>query len=347
LESFLHVTRCYNQGMINIKSQKLLVICGPTATGKTALGVSITQKFPGEIISADSRQVYLGMDILTGKDLPENPKSKFQISNINTVNKNFKVGYRVKDGTPIWLLDIVEPEYIFNVGEYRMLALTVIKDIHARRLLPIIVGGTGLYIKSITTDLSSIDIPPNPELREELEGLDREELISRLKLLDVNKWATMNQSDRVNPRRLIRAIEIAEYKNRINRIQQKKSFPEFNTLKIGLTTSKDYLFKRIDKRVDERMKSGVLDEVKKIMQMKLPVTNPSLTSTGYRHLRDYIKGKISLKEAIDLWKKDEHAYAGRQLTWFKKDTAVRWFNISEKNIFMKIEDIVISWYTSK
>ena len=145
---------------------RLLIICGPTATGKTALAIEIAQKYHGEIVSADSRQVYEGMDIGTGKDIPKN--SKFQISNIK-LNEKFNtcnIGFREKEGIPIWLVDVVEPDYQFNVGEYRNLARIVIQDIWNRGKLPIVVGGTGFYIHSIQSNAEFIDIPPDPKLRE-------------------------------------------------------------------------------------------------------------------------------------------------------------------------------------
>src|SRR3989338_4426614 len=148
---------------------KLLIICGPTAIGKTELGIFLSRKFNGEIVSADSRQVYKGMDIITGKDLPVN--SKFEIaqwapnSKLRVENQKLSVGYRLKDDIPIWLVDIVTPDYIFNVGEYALLVQKIIIDIWSRGKLPVVVGGTGFYIRAIIERIDTVIIPPDKSLR--------------------------------------------------------------------------------------------------------------------------------------------------------------------------------------
>ncbi len=328
---------------------KLLVICGPTATGKTDLGIYLAKKFHGEIISADSRQVYRGMDINTGKDIPVNSKLKTQNSKLQIKNKKLEVGYRRKEGIPIWLVDIVGPDYIFNVGEYREIARQVIKDILKRNKLPIIVGGTGLYIKSLLYPLHMASIGPNQKLRDKLSQLDIIELQKYLQKINPQKWQSINRSDRMNPRRLIRAIEISVYTKSSSsfdfKTKEHLSFNRVDPLIIGLIMPKEKLNQRIDERINKRIKEGALEEVRKISQDKFPDNLPSLSSTGYRQIKNYLEGKITLSEAILSWQNAEHAFAKRQITWFKKMKDIYWYDVSQNNYAEKIEDSVEKWYT--
>ena len=189
---------------------KLLIICGPTATGKTDLAIRLAKKFGGEVISADSRQVYKGMNIGTGKDISNfkfQIDFKFQISNFK-----FKVGYYQVDGIKIWLYDIVKPDYQFNVADYKECADLVTFDILNRGKLPILVGGTGLYIKAVVSGIETLGVPSDWKLRERLLHCSIASLLEQLKKLDPDRWEEMNESDRNNPRRLVRAIEIAYWK---------------------------------------------------------------------------------------------------------------------------------------
>lgn len=345
---------------------KLLVICGPTATGKTSLGISLAKKYNGEIVSADSRHVYRGMDIITGKDLPEN--SELRIKNyvasqrdpasrvtswylasggkLGINNKNLSVGFREKEGIPVWLVDIVELDYIFNVGEYVKIARLVIEDIWRRAKLPVIVGGSGLYINSLTKPLSNILIPPDKKLRKELEKLNSAELGELLSKTNPLSFEKMNRSDSLNPRRLIRAIEIASHENKksseppnfFDRIKQDSFF-------VGLTADVKILHDMIDRRVEERVKMGALDEAYKIFESGLSVDLPALTSTGFKPLLKHIEKIKSLAESVRLWKLAEHGYARNQKRWFKRDKRIKWFNIWENNYIAQIEQLVERWYT--
>lgn len=330
---------------------KLLIICGPTATGKTNLGVYLAKKFTGEIVSADSRQVYQGMDIITGKDLPVNsefiPIQSGQNAKLNIKDEKFSIGYREKDGIPIWLVDIVEPNYIFNVGEYVKLARIVVDDIWSRGKLPIVVGGTGLYIKALTVPLSLVIIPPNKLLRDELSKFDRAKLAERLAEINPEKWSEMNESDRLNPRRLIRAIEIS-YALKKQSLTNNTYLNQYSrdALFIGLTTpSKKLLYKLIDQRIEERVKKGAIGEVWQIFQKGYSLDLPSLSSSGYRSLLQYFQKGISLDGAIQKWKYVEHEYARKQLTWFKRDGRIHWFDVYKKDYLEKIEVLVRKWYT--
>ena len=302
---------------------KLLIVCGPTATGKTDLGIYLAKKFDGEIVSADSRHVYKGLDIITGKDLP-------------------------KSDIPIWLVDIVTPDYPFNVGEYAVLAHKIINNIWSRKKLPVIVGGTGFYIKSITDKIETVIIPPNKLLRRDIEKYTKEKLQQELIKTDYQRWKKMNVSDRENPRRLIRAVEIALYyqNNKNNLTRLLNPLPIDSKLMIGLTNPLQFLFKKIDERVENRIKKGAVKEVKELLGKNYSRFLPALSSTGFKPLSEFIQGRESLADAVKSWKFQEHEYARRQMTWFRKDERIRWFGISEKRYINKIEDKVREWYTS-
>src|SRR3989344_7818909 len=282
---------------------KLLVICGPTATGKTDLGISLARKFNGEIISADSRQVYKGMDIITGKDLPVSSKFKVQSSKLNINNSQLTIGYRAIEEIPIWLVDIVNPDYPFNVGEYAQIAKKVIEDIQSRNKLPIIDGGTGLYIKSLIYPLSNISIPPDIKIRKNLESLNTEELQNKLKILDKSWWERMNNSDKNNPRRLIRAIEIAlqTQSSKIKAQKYNSKIKTNNVLIVGLTARKETLFSKNERRVDQRIKDGALEEIKGLLKKGYSWDLHSFSSTGIRQLKEHFEKKEKLENAIIKW----------------------------------------------
>ncbi len=323
---------------------KLLIICGPTATGKTDIGVRLAHRLNGEIISADSRQVYRGMDIGTGKDIPVSSKFKSQNAKFKIKNKRLQIGFREKDGIPIWLVDIVKPDYRFNVGEYADLAQVVVQDIQQRNKLPILVGGTGLYIRSVVEPLTHITVPPNQRLRKKLESLNIEELQGELRGLNESKLENLNQSDRQNPRRLVRAIEIAAWHKKHKQTQ--RSHVIHDLLLIGLTSSQKNLFERIDQRVEVRFKSGMADEVRSLLHRGYNWTFPSMTATGYRQEYEFIFGKKDQIQTIQDWQNEEHQYAKRQLTWFKKYPQIKWFDIAEKDCQNNIFTTVKKWYNS-
>jgi len=356
---------------------KLLVICGPTAVGKTGLGIKLAKKFGGEIVSADSRQVYKYMDIGTGKELPVNPKfeipAQFYLSPSGSIrtrleeqflagrqNSRLQIGYYLINKVKVWLLDVVEPDYRFSVADYVRCAELVIKDIwkrgrsrHKVSGLPILVGGTGFHIKALVDGIGTMGIKQDWELREKLTSCRVNELTSLLKKLDPERWEGMNESDRKNPRRLVRAIEIALSDEEIATLRTPEGTEntEKDVLTIGLMAPNEILYERIDKRVEERVKQGIIDEIKGLLKMGYSWENSALGQTiGYKEWKDCFAGSrfkvlgSSLKrEVIQRWKYNEHGYARRQMTWFKKalrQAQGHWFDISEKGWENEVENLV-------
>lgn len=302
--------------------RKILVICGPTATGKTALAAHLAKSVfggNGELISVDSRQVYKGMDLITGKDRPE----------------------RVK----IHLIDIVNPDQDFSVSQYYRLAWSVIKKLWKEKKLPILVGGTGFYLKALMEEVVTKDIPPNPKIRQGMGWWEAEKLFDYLQNLDPLKAASLNKSDRHNPRRLIRAIEVAVWRQENPGPLVPKTKKPVDYLFIGLKTDYPKLYSRIDRRVEERVKKGAEKEVKRLNAAGYSWKNSALGVTiGYREWEDFFRKKASRQQVIEHWKYVEHAYARRQMTWFKKEKRINWFDITPKNWQDKIDTMVKKWY---
>ncbi len=291
-------------------THKLLIISGPTATGKTKLATHFAKRFNGELISADSRQVYKGLDVLTGKDTKE------------------------LAGIPVWLYDVVDMGEQFSVSLYRKLAMKAIADIRARGKLPIIVGGTGLYIRSIIHPPETINIPPDTISRRRWDGLPVTDLQDELRGLDAKRFARMNNSDEQNPRRLIRALEIARWQKKYKgpRVSERP----FDWYWIGLTRDMDELTHRIAMRVQARWEEGALEEVRRF---------PMAVATGMKALRRYLKGEVTKEEAQAAWIREEVSYAKRQMTWFRREEGIRWYDAGDENFIRKVETDVEGWYT--
>ncbi|KKS96061.1 MAG: tRNA delta(2)-isopentenylpyrophosphate transferase, tRNA dimethylallyltransferase [Candidatus Gottesmanbacteria bacterium GW2011_GWA2_43_14] len=262
------------------------------------------------------------MDIGTGKDIPKNSNFRItpgviQDSQSGILNhQDIKIGYYLIDGIPLWLVDIVKPDFNFHLSLYRRLALAVIADISRRGKLPLVVGGTGLYIKSLLTDMPDMEILPDADLRQQLSGKNSNELGEILRARDFVKWQKMNVSDRQNPRRLVRAIEVAG-----KRPAEKTILPVFDFLMVYLKGPKTWLDDRIKKRVAERISAGVVAETDNLIKDGYDFNLPSFSASPYRQLAAYFTGGKKpelLDQALNNWQKAEKDYAQRQTVWFDK-----------------------------
>jgi len=320
--------------------QKLLVICGPTSTGKTRLASALAKKFNGEIISADSRQVYRGMDIGTGKSLPANAKIKYSWF--------AKYGYYEIDGAKIWGYDLADPRHGFSISQYLKFTERILMDIRKRGKLPILVGGTGLYIKGVIDGIPTAEIPTNPQLRKNLEIKSPSQLFEMLAQMDSIKAGQMNSSDKKNPRRLIRAIEVATW--RINNTKkdrdiEKKKIGQ-DILEVGLTAPEKYINKKIILRVKNRIKDGIKNEIEKLLKSHVNWSMQSMSSMGYKEWKAFFEGKKTETEVFKEWVDEENKYVKRQIVWFKKDERIRWFNIASADYPENVEKFVEKWHNT-
>ncbi len=331
---------------------KVLVILGPTSTGKTDLALLLAKKFNGELVACDSRQVYKGLDIGTGKM----PSGKWKVEDGRW--KKGKGWWEI-DGTKIWMYDVVNTRKQYTVYDYVKDAGMVVEDIRKRGKLPIIVGGTGLYLKALLEGLPNLTIKMNPKLRKKLSKLSLQQLQERLKEISPKKWGSMNSSDRQNPRRLVRAIEIvltdftSEESLRASWVSNGDQFAlraepirgSLETLKIGLTAPREILYQRIDERVTERVNQDMIEEAKKLHRADLTFRRMRQFGLEYGILADYLEGKIpDQKELIKVLQGKIHGYARRQITWFKKEKGVSWFDITASKFSIKVENLVAKWY---
>ncbi len=301
--------------------QKIIIITGPTATGKSALAVELAEHFEGEIINCDSMQVYRGMDIGTAKP---------------SLNE--------RHGIPHYMIDVVNPSDEFNASMYRRMTIPVIGDVAQRGKPCFIVGGTGLYIKTLLGGL--IDCPPVPSnirerLREECETHGVPFLHERLKTLDPEYADKISPNDRV---RVLRALEITTVANRpLSSLISVHSFGEnlFDPLKICLFLEREDLYKRINERSVAMLGSGLIEETERLLKAGYSVDLKPMKSIGYRHAAEYIDGIRSYEETLDLLQRDTRRYAKRQITWFKADPGMCWFRPEEKEkIRKKIENFI-------
>jgi tRNA dimethylallyltransferase len=312
-------------------NSKALVIVGPTATGKTDVAIYLAKKLNGELIACDSRQVYKGLDIGSGK-LP-GKKVSF---------KKYDLKWEV-DGVPIWMYDTCDPKITYTAFDYASKAKIILEDVLSRDKLPIIVGGTGLYLKALLYGFDSFGIHSNPELRNELGNLSLEDLQKRLESVNFKAWQTMNDSDKQNSRRLIRAIEVSMNPNTRTDIGEDAGY---EILKIGLMTERSVLNNRIDQRLDSRINDGLVEEGHQLYQSGLSLDRMRHLGLEYRYLADLIDKKIDLEQFKEILKNKIHQYAKRQMVWFKKDSEIRWYDTQEPNFLINLETTVQSWYDS-
>ncbi|MFO7153400.1 MAG: tRNA (adenosine(37)-N6)-dimethylallyltransferase MiaA [Caldicoprobacter oshimai] len=293
-----------------MEKKPLVVIVGPTAVGKTRLSIELAKALNGEIVSADSMQIYRYMDIGTAKPTAEE-----------------------RQGIPHHMMDIIDPGQEFSVAEYQRLATQAIDDIHSRNKLPIVVGGTGLYIKSLLYPMNFTDASYDQEFRKELqrqaETMGKEYLHKKLQAVDPKTAARLHPND---VRRVIRALEVyhltgkpmSEYNQELEKMDYK-----YNVAMIGLTMDRAKLYERINQRVDEMIEKGLLDEVKQLLDRGYTRDMISMQGLGYKELIDYLQGRVSLEEAIYILKRETRRYAKRQLTWFRAQKDIAWVDVDQ------------------
>ena len=292
------------------KKKPMIILTGPTAVGKTDLSIQLAKAMNGEIISADSMQVYRHMDIGSAKVTPEE-----------------------MDGVPHHLIDVLEPEEEFNVVVFQKLAKEALTGIYERGHIPIIVGGTGFYIQALLYDIDFTENDGDTAIRRELEKLAQTQgagcLHQMLQEIDPESAAAIHQN---NVKRVIRAIEF--YRQTGKKIslpneQEREKQSPYQFLYYVLDTDRKTLYERIDRRVDLMMEHGLVDEVKHLADMGCTRDMVSMQGLGYKEILDYLSGEIPLEEAVYILKRDTRHFAKRQITWFKRERDVRWLELEQ------------------
>ena len=295
---------------------KIILIAGPTGVGKTAASVSVAKKIGGEIISADSMQIYRKMDIGTAKIMPDEMK-----------------------GIPHHLIDIVEPYDEFSVKDFDDMSKTAIKEISGRSNIPVIAGGTGLYINAIVYDMDYNKVTTDSEFRNELwkyyEEKGTEELYNILLKHDPE-----TKIEKQNIKRVIRAIEIIKNNGEFRQFSNMKKNSMYDIRMYVLYRERSKLYEIINSRVDHMVKSGLVDEVRSLLNDGLDKSCQSMKAIGYRQIISYLEGEYDLNTAIELNKRDSRRYANRQLTWFRRYEDAVWINVDSMNT-EQISDFII------
>jgi tRNA dimethylallyltransferase len=285
----------------------VIAIVGPTAVGKSELALRLAQYFPIEIISADSRQVYRYMDIGTNK-----PTSAERAS------------------IPHHVIDVIDPDEDFSLAMYHQLAIEAMKAIQQKGKLPLLVGGSGLYVWSLVEGWKIPQVPPDQKLRRQLkaraEQEDSQRLYRELQDIDPVAAAKINPS---NVRRIIRALEIYYATGQPPSQSQRKEVPSFSVLTIGLTQKRSELYRRIDWRVDKMIQRGLVEEVEQLLKKGYSPSLPSMSGIGYKQIGQFLRGEMTLPEAIDKIKYETHRLARHQYAWFRlSDNRIHWFDVS-------------------
>ncbi len=284
--------------------KKLIAVVGPTASGKTALAIEIAKKLSGEVISADSMQIYEGMDIGTAK-----PKASERC------------------GVPHHMIDIVKPSTRFSVADFVKMARECIDDCHRRKVVPILAGGTGLYVDSVLNNIEFGEFGEDPSFREEMQRLATKEgnVAVHQILLEKDKKA----AEKIHPnnlRRVIRALEVCHITGKTFTVVNEESRREsvYDALILGIEVDREVLYERIDRRVDIMMEEGLIDEVKVLWKSGLSKDTTAMQAIGYKEIVEYLDGKTELCQAVEKIKQESRRYAKRQLTWFRRNSDIKW-----------------------
>lgn len=285
----------------------VIILLGPTAVGKTELSLSLCARFRGEVVGADSRQIYRSMDIGTAKPTAAE-----------------------RARAPHHLIDICEPDQPFSLADYQQRAYATIAAIHARGNVPFLVGGTALYLRAVVEGLRIPEAPPNPPLRAELETFlaeqGREALFQRLQALDP---ATAAVIDGQNPRRVLRALEIFLTTGQSKVALEGAAPPPYRFLQLGLDRPRTALYERIDRRVDAMIAQGLIAETQQLLAAGYRPPLPAITSLGYREIIAYLEEGLPLPQAVEKIKTETHRYVRHQYTWFRKMSNIVWFTLAE------------------
>lgn len=287
-------------------SPPLIVILGPTAVGKTQLAIEMARAFNGEIVSADSRQIYRYMDIGTAKPTADQQRQ-----------------------IPHHLIDVVDPDENLGLSQYQQRAYAAIDDIHRRGHLPLLVGGTGQYLTAVVEGWTIPEVPPNYALRDELEAYAAEQgseaLHTRLQQVDPTAAAAI---DHRNVRRVIRALEVYLESGKPISELQRKTPPPYTILQVGLHLEREKLYDRADRRIEQMMTEGFLDEVRRLLAMGYDRHLPSMSGLGYAQLAAHVLDNLPLADALHATRIATHDFIRRQLTWFRgHDSGIRWVDV--------------------
>lgn len=307
---------------------KVLAVVGPTASGKTSLSVEIAKRFGGEIISADSMQIYKGMDIATAK-----------------------VTEKEKQGINHYLVDFLPVEESFSVAAFVELAAKAVEEITAKSKLPVIAGGTGLYVDNLLNGTKfsegETDLEVRASLQLELEEKGLDYLLSELEKIDKESFEKLSLER--NPKRIIRALEIYKTTGVTMSEQNRLSIPvekPYDSFKIGLDfKDRANLYDRINLRVDLMLEAGLLEEAKDFFEQN--AGNTAVQAIGYKELEPYFKGESTLEESVESLKRATRRYAKRQLTWFRRDTSTKWFYVDEYETSAKLIEAVEAFLSSE
>lgn len=286
---------------------QVLILVGPTAVGKTAFSIACAKQYNGEILSADSMQIYKGMDIGTAKVTADE-----------------------MEGIPHYGLDLINPDQPYTVADYQAYADRIIRDIHTRGKLPIVVGGTMLYVKSLTDHLDFTEASADLEFRARLQTLADEQggavLHTQLQEIDAVSASRLHPND---VKRIIRALEVYHTtgKPMSQAYLEQPPEPKYDTLLVGLNLDdREVLYERINRRVDLMMEQGLVDEVQGLLHKGYSRDLQSMKAIGYKEIVDYLEGRLTLAEAIDAVKQGSRRYAKRQLSWWRRETSIHWFD---------------------
>ncbi|HEY6103556.1 MAG TPA: tRNA (adenosine(37)-N6)-dimethylallyltransferase MiaA [bacterium] len=292
--------------MVSPALTPLIVVCGPTAVGKTAASLALAEQLGGEIVAADSRTIYRGMDIGTAKPTPEQ-----------------------RARIPHHCLDLADPDETVTLAIYRGMADDAIAGIRRRGRVPLLVGGTGLYVRAVVDGFAIPAVAPDPALRARLEEEESQTpgtLHTRLQRVDPIAAGRIHPR---NVRRLIRALEVFEHTGRAISALQRKSDSVGTAVQVGLTVDRDALYRRIDARVDEQLRGGLVEEVNGLLARGYGPDLPAMQGLGYKEIVAFVQGRVDLPEATRQLRRNTRRFAKRQYTWFRKDSRVLWLDVDD------------------